>query len=113
MMNSGVVYGDHVYCVSEKGSGQLMCFALKDGSLAWSNPDFARYGTLMIADGKLIVLDEEGELVIAAATPNGYQELARTKLFESRCWVMPVLANGRIYARSNQGEMVCLDVRSQ
>ena len=110
-MNSAVVYRDHVYCISEKSGGQLMCFALEDGSLAWSNPDFARYGTLMMADGKLIILDEQGELVIASATPAGYEELARTKLFDDRCWVMPVLANGRIYARTNKGEMVCLDVR--
>ena len=112
-MNSAVVYGDHVYCISERSGGQLMCFALKDGSLIWSNPDFARYGTLMIADGKLIILDEQGDLVIAPATPDGYKELARTKLFDARCWVMPVLANGRIYARSNKGNMVSLDIRPQ
>ena len=109
-MNSAVVYQDHVYCISERSGGQLMCFTLKDGSLAWSNPDFARYGTLMMADGKLIILDEQGELIIARATPEGYKELARTKLFDDRCWVMPVLANGRIYARTNKGGMVCLDV---
>ena len=112
-MNSAVVHQNHVYCISERSGGQLMCFALKDGSLTWSNPDFARFGTLMMADGKLIILDEKGDLVIAPATSDGYKELARTKLFNARCWVMPVLANGRIYARTNTGEMVCLDVRSQ
>lgn len=112
-MNSAVVYEGHVYCVSEKSRGQLMCFDLRDGSIVWSEPSFARYGTLMIAGGKLVVLDEEGTLVIADATPEGYRERARARVLDSRSWVMPVLANGRIYARSNKGELVCLDVRAQ
>jgi hypothetical protein len=65
----------------------------------------------MIADGKLVILDEKGALVIAEATPKGYHELARAQVLDGRCWVMPVLANGHIFARSNQGKMVCVDVR--
>ncbi len=109
-MNSAVVYEGHVYCVSERSSGQLMCFGMQDGAVCWSEPSFARYGTLMIADGKLVVLDEKGELVIAAASPDGYRGMARAKVLDGRCWVMPVLAGGRIYARNNMGKLVCLDV---
>ncbi len=110
-MNSAVVYNGHVYCVSEKSGGQLMCFDLHHGDLRWSEPSFAKYGTLMIADNKLIVLDEEGDLVIASADPGGYHELARAGIHDERCWVMPVLANGRIFARSNLGKLACVDVR--
>ena len=67
----------------------------------------------MIADGKLVILDEKGDLVIADATSAGYRELARAKVLSGRSWVMPVLANGRIYAKNNAGEIVCLDVRVQ
>lgn len=112
-MNSAVVFEGHVYCVSERASGQLMCFDLEDGSVCWSETSFARYGTLMIADGKLVILDEQGELVIAEASPAGYRELARAQVLDGRCWVMPVLAGGRIYARSNMGRLVCLDVRGK
>ena len=110
-MNSAVVYGRHVYCISERSAGQLMCCDLRDGSISWSEASFARFGTLMIADGKLIILDEKGELVIAEARPDGYHELARAKVLDGRCWGMPVLANGRIHAKNNLGRMVCLDVR--
>jgi len=112
-MNSAVVYDGHVYCISEKSRGQLMCFDLRDGTIVWSESRFARYGTLMIADGKLIILDEKGEVVIADATPEEYRERARAKVLDGRCWVMPVLANGRIYAKDNMGRLVCLDVRHQ
>ena len=33
-MNSAVVYADHVYCVSERGSGQLMCIDADDGAVS-------------------------------------------------------------------------------
>jgi outer membrane protein assembly factor BamB len=112
-MNSAVVYEDHVYCISEKSGGQLMCFDLRDGTIAWAERRFAPYGTLMIANGKMVILDERGDLVIASAVPDGYLELARAKVLSSRSWVMPVLANGRIYAKANKGDMVCLDVRAE
>lgn len=112
-MNSAVVYDGYVYCVSERGRGQLMCIDSRDGTAAWSETRFAPYGTLMIADGKLIILDEKGELIIAAAEPGAYRELARAKVLDGRCWVMPVLANGHIYARDNKGRLVCLDVREK
>jgi hypothetical protein len=51
--------------------------------------------------------------VIAQASPVGYRELARTHVLDERTWVMPVLAGGRIFAKSNRGEIVCLDVRAQ
>jgi len=112
-MNSAVAYGGYVYGISEKSRGQLMCFDMRDGAVVWTEHGFAPYGTLMIADGKLVVLDETGTLVIADATSEGYHELARAKVLDSRSWVMPVLASGRIYAKSNLGELVCLDVRDR
>lgn len=111
-MNSAVVYGDHVYCVSEKSRGQLMCVALRDGRTVWAERSFAKYGTLLVAGGKLVVLDERGELVVAEASPNGYHELSRAKVLDGRCWVMPVLASGRLFARNNGGKVVCLDLRA-
>ncbi len=110
-MNSAVIYEGYGYCISELAGGQLICFDMRDGKNVWSEPGFARFGTLMIADGKLIILDEQGELVIATATPSGYQQLARSSVLQGRSWVMPVLASGRIYAKNNLGQLVCLDVR--
>ncbi len=62
------------------------------------------------ADGKLIVLGEKGKLVIAEATPDGYKELASAQILEGKCWTVPVLANGRIYARNAAGDLVCVNV---
>ena len=110
-MSSAVVHGGHVYGVSERLGGQLMCVDLQEGRTVWAQRPFAPYGTLMIADGKLVILDEKGELVIAEANPAAYHELARAPVLKGRCWAMPVLAHGRVYVKTNRGQVACVDLR--
>ncbi|MHC4680276.1 MAG: hypothetical protein ACYTEK_16440 [Planctomycetota bacterium] len=64
----------------------------------------------MLADGKLIILGEKGKLVIAEASPDGFNQLASAQILTGKCWTVPVLANGRIYARNAVGDLVCVDV---
>lgn len=69
-------------------------------------------GALSASDGRLIVLSGNGELVIVAAEPAKYRELARRRvLIGSSFWASPVLCGGLVYARSGEGELVCLDHR--
>ncbi len=88
-----------------------MCCRLSDGAVVWSERSFAPYGTLMIAGDKLVILDEMGDLVIARATADAYHELARTRVLNSRSWVMPVLA-GRADLREEQQRRISLSGRS-
>jgi len=91
------------------GRGKLTCLDLQTGQKKWSQ-DGMGTGSLMIADGKLIILGEKGKLVIAEASPEGYKELASAEILTGKCWTYPVLANGRIYARNAAGQLVCVDV---
>ncbi len=74
--------------------------------------------SLIAADGKLIMLELDGTLRIAKASPVSYEELAtadvlqgakRPRLFP----IHPVLCNGRIYCRNYAGDLVCIDVSKQ
>jgi hypothetical protein len=65
-------------------------------------------GGLIVAGDKLLVLTERGELILANATPAAYQELARAQVMGGTCWTHPVLANGKIFCRNHDGELVCL-----
>jgi outer membrane protein assembly factor BamB len=107
-MNPSVLYQGHIYGVDE--GGELRCLDLETGGIVWAQDGFGM-GSLMVADGKLIVLGEKGNLVIAAASPEGFRQISGAQILSgSRCWSVPVLANGRIYARNAEGDMVCLDV---
>jgi len=90
---------------------RLVCLEWKTGEKKWNEKSLLK-GSLMAAGDKLIVLGETGCLAIVAATPAAYQELASTQVVDGRCWTMPVLAVGRIYARNSTGHLVCLDVRN-
>ncbi|MEM7261154.1 MAG: alcohol dehydrogenase, partial [Planctomycetota bacterium] len=64
---------------------------------------------LISADGKLFLTTMKGELVVVRATPKGYEEIGRKKLFATTRQA-PSLANGFLYVRDGR-EIVCIDVR--
>jgi outer membrane protein assembly factor BamB len=107
--NCSVLWQGYVYGFDEKK--ELRCLDFKTGQMKWSKGGLGK-GSLMIADGKLIILSERGKLVIAEASPEGFRELASVQILTGKCWTVPVLANGRIYARNANGQLVCIDVGS-
>lgn len=100
----GCLYGIHK-------NGILRCLDWERGEERWAQRGFGEHGSLIAADGKLLVQTyRTGELVVVEATPAGYRELRRMKVFadEASSFTPPVLAQGRIYCRSYDGEVVCL-----
>jgi outer membrane protein assembly factor BamB len=89
----------------------LKCVELKTGEVQWAKEEFG-FGSLMAADGKLIVL-RDGELLVAPASPKDFTPTAKAKVLDGKCWTVPVLANGRIYCRNAAGDLVCVDVRGK
>lgn len=85
----------------------LKCLDYGTGRERWRLRGIGK-GGLIVAGDKLLVLTERGELILAKATPSAYQELARARVMGGTCWTHPVLANGKIYCRNHEGELVCL-----
>jgi len=103
---SCVLWQGYLYGFDES---TLTCLEFATGAVKWTEPSLGK-GALLLADGKLIIQSEKGDLVFAAAEPAAYKEIARAKVLSGKCWVVPVLANGRLYVRNNAGDLVCLDV---
>jgi outer membrane protein assembly factor BamB len=99
----GYLYGPNDYDKS------LTCVELSTGDIVWIQEGFGN-GSLCLADGKLIFLSQAGELCIVEASPAGYQELGRGQILTGKCWSVPVLANGKIYARNAAGKVVCVEL---
>jgi hypothetical protein len=54
-----------------------------------------------VADGKLLLFNDRGEVALARVNPKRYEELARTEVFRGEiCWTAPALSGGRLYVRS-------------
>jgi len=105
-MNSCVLWQGHLYGVDE---GQLRCLVFATGEVKWTDRVSGK-GSLMLADGKLIVLSEKGELLVVEPSPAGFKPMARAHVLGGKCWTAPVLANGKIYCRNATGAVVCVDV---
>ena len=88
----------------------LVCMEHGTGEVRWKELGLG-CGSLMLADGKLIILSDQGELVIAEATSEAFRPISKAKVLDGRCWTVPVLAGGRIYCRNAAGDVVALDVR--
>ena len=106
----GFLYGVHGH--TDQAERDLRCVEVATGEVKWRYEGLG-LGSLMAADGKLIVLSDKGELVVVAATPMGFKPLARAQVMGGKCWTVPVLANGRIYCRNATGTLLCLDVRAR
>jgi outer membrane protein assembly factor BamB len=60
----------------------------------------------------LVVITEDGELVLVAATPERLQEVARVPALEGQTWNVPAFADGILLVRNTE-EMAAFDLRVQ
>jgi len=102
---TSIHYKGHLYGFDES---ILTCINAESGAQMWETRGYAK-GTLVIADGHLLILGEQGNLGLAVATPEGFVEKANVAVMSGRCWTVPSLANGKIYLR-DESEMVCLNI---
>jgi outer membrane protein assembly factor BamB len=110
--SSCVLLNGHLYGVHGTADGpekEVRCVDATTGALKWKQEKFG-LGSLIAADGKLIILSERGELTLAEASPTAFKPLARAHVLGGKCWIAPVFANGRLYCRNAKGAVVCLDL---
>lgn len=110
--STSVPYQGFLYGVDgrqDAGLGRLRCFNPKTGSVQWTQERFP-IANLIVADGKLVIVTDDGELVLASASPESYTELARARLSRSTTRALPALANGLLYVR-DATSVKCVDLR--
>jgi outer membrane protein assembly factor BamB len=96
----------------KKVSAVLNCVATDSGKVLWRHPGVGTYHASLLRTGnnKLLMLEERGDLVLLDPDPQGYRELARSKV-SGHTWAHPALAGGRLYVRDDQA-LICLEVQS-
>ena len=106
----GYLYG--IYGFKDFGKAPLKCVEIATGKEVWSQPGFGSGGGTILVGDSVLVQSDRGPLILIEATPKGYHELARAQIYAGKCWTMPVVSNGKIFAR-NTKEGFCLDVSPQ
>jgi len=103
-----VLHDGYLYGLDE---AILACVDAATGELKWKGGRYG-YGQVVLADGHLIVLTENGDLALVDATPERHVEIARFPAIEGKTWNYPALAEGRLLVRNLQ-QMAAFDLRRE
>jgi outer membrane protein assembly factor BamB len=98
-----LLVGDAIYMArGSYGPGLLTSGDIRTGELRWSARGFAN-ANLLQADGKLIILDEDGWLMLARPKPDGsFDVLAKAHVLSHPSWTIPTLAGSTLYLRDRK-----------
>ncbi len=105
--SSSVLHEGFIYGLDE---GILACLDAATGDLKWKGGRYG-HGQLLLAGGHLVVITEDGELVLVAPSPEKLQELARVPAIEGETWNVPAFADGILLVRNTE-EMAAFDLRA-
>lgn len=109
MFSNAIRLGDHIYGTDgDFGPAFMAAIDVNNGDIAWQQRGFGR-SSLIYADEKAIILDEDGRLVLARLGPDGMSVLAEAPIFDTQSWTVPTLVGTTLYARDRQ-RMVALDL---
>lgn len=111
-----IFYQNHIFGILPKDAsalrGQFACLNT-EGELVWSSGKTERFGLgpFLIADGKIFILNDNGELTLIRASVEGYERLAQARVLKGHdAWAPMALVDGKLLLRDSK-RMVCLDVR--
>ncbi|MCA9212661.1 MAG: PQQ-binding-like beta-propeller repeat protein [Planctomycetales bacterium] len=110
IVHDGALYGAN----GGNGGGLLACLDFQTGDVLWRDRK-APKGSLAMADNRLYLYSEEGEVMLIE--PNREKLIERGRFShpgrsQSPAWTHPVIANGKLYIR-DQNLLLCYDVSAK
>lgn len=105
---SSVHHNGFIYGLDES---ILACVDAATGDLKWKGGRYG-YGQVMLADGHLVVITEDGELALVRATPESHREVVRFPAIEGQTYNHPAIIDGLLLVR-NGAQMAAFDVRAR
>ena len=106
VFSDGYLYGFH----GRQEFGQsFRAVEFQTGKVRWSQDRFGA-GSVTLAGNRLLIVRENGEIVLAAASPEGFKALTRAQILPATVRAYPAIADGMVYVR-NDNTLVCLDLR--
>ena len=114
-IGGAVKVGDHLYGTTQQG---MMCAVFATGETKWQERGIG-VGSVCVAEGRLYVHGEDGDVALVEVSSEGYREKGRFTPSEqpgrkgrTKAWAFPVVANGKLYIR-DQNSLWCYDVQAK
>ena len=109
LLGNAIRLGEHVYGSSgDFGTVLFTCLDLGTGKVRWRERGFSK-ASCVLADGKLILLDEDGNLALTTVTPEGMTVHSKCKVTEHLSWTPPTLVGKTLYVRDRR-HIMALDI---
>jgi outer membrane protein assembly factor BamB len=107
--STGVLVGEYIYgSLGDQPPTFLAAVRVNDGKAMWKERGFPK-ANVLYADGKLIVLDEDGQLALARVSPEKCEVISKVQLLDKVAWTVPTLARGKLYIRDKK-KILALDL---
>ena len=106
--SNAVSLGDYVCGTSGVEPAFLSCVDVRQGRVLWRERGFEA-ANCITADGKVILLDQRGELALLRITSEGSTMLAHARVLEKQAWTVPTLVGKTLYVRDRK-RIVALDL---
>ena len=106
VLHEGVLYGFHG---RQEFGPQFRAVDLQTGKVLWSTERFGA-GSVTLAGNRLVIVRESGALLLAAASPKSFQQLATAQILPATVRAYPAVADGVLYVR-NDDTLIALDLR--
>jgi enterochelin esterase-like enzyme len=90
------LHEDHLYGFS---GNFLTCVDVTNGEKVWKSRPPGGRGVILV-DGHLVVFANDGDVVVAQASSEGYREEARVKVSERGTYTYPSFADGLVFVRN-------------
>ncbi len=96
---NSVTVGDYVYgSTGNRAPNFFAAINMLTGKIAWRKRGFAK-ANCVYADGKFIILDEDGQLALATATPEEFVVHSKVALLGRVSWTVPTVVGNNMYIR--------------
>lgn len=109
--NSYVEGDDLIGCFGDKRyNTELYRMDFKTGNILWKHPLPGTRGSTAKIGETTVVLTETGLVVFGKAGEKEFTEAGRHQVLKKLCWAPLAIGEGKLFARTNQGEAICLDL---
>lgn len=94
--------GDYIYGSSgDFGPAFFAAVNVKTGEVLYQDRSFPKT-TFVLADGKFIILDEDGNLALATVSPAGLKVISKASIMKNLAWTVPTLVGTKLYLRDRR-----------
>ncbi len=102
---NAIMLGGNVYGSSgDFGPAFLIAMQVRSGTELWRDRSYSK-ANFVFADGKLIILDEDGRLTLAKPSAQGLEVLAKAQLLQRIAWTAPTLVGTNLFIRDRRSIM--------